>query len=137
MKTTSFEITPPPVHERVVLVGHAQRERAHLERSLDELALLADTAGAIVVDKLVQRRGTIHPATFLGKGKVAELKELAERRDADGVIFDDDLSPAQVKNLEKALERKVIDRSELILDIFARRARSRESRLQVELAQLE
>jgi len=86
---------------------------------------------------LVQRRGTIHPATFLGKGKVEELKELVERRNAELVIFDDDLSPAQVKNLEKALDRKVVDRSELILDIFARRARTRESRLQVELAQLE
>jgi len=90
-----------------------------------------------VADVLVQRRGTIHPATFLGKGKVEELKELVERRDAELVIFDDDLSPAQVKNLEKTLERKVVDRSELILDIFARRARTRESRLQVELAQLE
>ena len=137
MKTTSFEIAPPPGHERVILVGHAQRGRVHFERSLDELALLADTAGAIVADKLVQRRGTIHPATFLGKGKVVELKQLAELREADVVIFDDDLSPAQVRNLEKLLDRKVIDRSELILDIFARRARSRESRLQVELAQLE
>jgi GTP-binding protein HflX len=144
MKSTTYEITPPPGHERVLLVGHARgvradrgSERVHLERSLDELALLADTAGAIVADKLVQRRGTIHPATFLGKGKVEELKQLAEMRAADVVIFDDDLTPAQVKNLEKLLNRKVIDRSELILDIFARRARTRESRLQVELAQLE
>ncbi len=172
MKTASHEITPPPGHERVILVGHARgtraergstraergstraergsthgerganhgergTERQHIERSLDELALLADTAGAVVVDKLAQRRGTIHPATFLGKGKVQELKLLAEMRDAEVVIFDDDLTPAQVKNLEKALNRKVIDRSELILDIFARRARTRESRLQVELAQLE
>jgi GTP-binding protein HflX len=140
MKTTSHEITPPPGHERVLLVGHARGsrgERDHIERSLDELALLADTAGAIVTDKLVQRRGTIHPATFLGKGKVEELKQLAEMRKAEVVIFDDDLTPAQVKNLEKMLNLKVIDRSELILDIFARRARTRESRLQVELAQLE
>jgi GTP-binding protein HflX len=144
MKNTSHEITPPPGHERVLLVGHARggrgerdSAREHIERSLDELALLADTAGAIVTDKLVQRRGTIHPATFLGKGKVEELKQLAEMRNAEVVIFDDDLTPAQVKNLEKMLNRKVIDRSELILDIFARRARTRESRLQVELAQLE
>jgi GTP-binding protein HflX len=137
MKSTGFDVPRPPRNERAVLVGHAQTERGHLERSLEELGLLADTAGAKVVDVLVQRRGTIHPATFLGKGKVEELKELVERRDAELVIFDDDLSPAQVKNLEKALERKVVDRSELILDIFARRARTRESRLQVELAQLE
>ena len=137
MKQQSYEVTRPPRNERVILVGHAQREREFIERSLEELALLADTAGAIVADKLVQRRGTIHPATFLGKGKLQELKQLAEQRDAEVVIFDDDLSPAQVKNLEKTLERKVIDRSELILDIFAKRARTRESRLQVELAQLE
>jgi GTP-binding protein HflX len=144
MKNTHFDVPRPPRNERCVLVGHAQtggsraeRASGHLERSLDELALLADTAGAKVADVLVQRRGTIHPATFLGKGKVQELKELAERHDAELVIFDDDLSPAQVKNLENAIQRKVVDRSELILDIFARRARTRESRLQVELAQLE
>jgi GTP-binding protein HflX len=137
MKSQSYEVVRPPRNERAILVGHAQREREHLERSLDELALLADTAGAIVADRLVQRRGTIHPATFLGKGKLQELKQLSGDRDAELVIFDDDLSPAQVKNLERTLERKVIDRSELILDIFARRARTRESRLQVELAQLE
>jgi GTP-binding protein HflX len=153
MKSASYEVPRPPRNERAVLVGHARvarprgagtarangagHDRAHLERSLEELALLADTAGAIVTDTLVQRRGEIHPGTFLGKGKLAELKALAEARDAELVIFDDDLSPAQVKNLEKTLERKVVDRSELILDIFARRARTRESRLQVELAQLE
>ena len=137
MKSQSYEVPRPPRNERVILVGHAQREREHIERSLEELALLADTAGAIVADKLVQRRGTIHPATFLGKGKLQELKALVEQRDAELVVFDDDLSPAQVKNLEKTLARKVIDRSELILDIFAKRARTRESRLQVELAQLE
>ena len=104
---------------------------------MEELALLADTADARVLGTMVQKRGTIHPATFIGKGKLEELKALAEAEDAELVIFDDDLSPAQVRNLEKSLDRKVIDRSELILDIFARRARTRESRLQVELAQLE
>ena len=137
MKHSSYDVPRPPRNERAVLVGHAQRERQHLDRSLDELALLADTAGATVADVLVQRRGTIHPATFLGKGKVEELKSRVEACDAELVIFDDDLSPAQVRNLEQALQRKVVDRSELILDIFARRARTRESRLQVELAQLE
>ena len=139
MRKTTFEIVNPPAVERAVLVAHAGHDRSPggLERSLAELALLADTAGATVVGSISQRRGTIHPATFIGKGKVGEVNELAAGHNADVVIFDDDLSPAQVRNLEKALTRKVIDRSELILDIFARRARTRESRLQVELAQLE
>jgi GTPase len=132
-----FEIVNPPRRERAVLVGHSATERIALERSMAELALLADTAAAKVVGEIMQRRGPVHPATFIGKGKVQEVKDLAAEHDADVVIFDDDLSPAQIRNLEKALDRKVIDRSELILDIFARRARTRESRLQVELAQLE
>ncbi len=130
-------IENPPRPERAFLVGHAARNGVRLERSLDELERLADTAGARVLGRLAQRRGTIHPATFIGRGKVEELKECVEAGDPDLVIFDDDLSPAQVRNLEKALGRKVVDRSELILDIFARRARTREARLQVELAQLE
>jgi GTP-binding protein HflX len=138
-KKTTFEVVNPPGSERAVLVAHSGHDHrpGAIDRSLAELALLADTAGAKVVGTITQRRGTIHPATFIGKGKVGELNELAAGNDADVVIFDDDLSPAQVRNLEKALSRKVIDRSELILDIFARRARTRESRLQVELAQLE
>jgi GTP-binding protein HflX len=130
-------VIPPPGTERAVLVGHAGRNGQRLERSLDELALLADTAGALVLDRLSQRRGTIHPGTFIGKGKLQELKERVEQTTADLAIFDDDLSPGQVRNLEKALGIKVVDRSELILDIFSRRAQTRESRLQVELAQLE
>ena len=138
MKQSHFEIVNPPTSERAVLVGHSSRDvGGALERSLDELALLADTAGAKVLGRIAQRRGTVHPATYIGKGKVEELKALADDHDADFVVFDDDLTPAQVKNLEKRLDRKVIDRSELILDIFAKRARTRESRLQVELAQLE
>jgi len=86
---------------------------------------------------MVQRRGRIHPATFLSKGKLEELREKVKTLEADVALFDDDLSPAQVRNLEKELEVRVVDRSELILDIFARRARTRESRLQVELAQLQ
>jgi GTP-binding protein HflX len=131
------EVANPPRGEGAVLVGHAGRDGAHLARSLEELESLAGTAGARVLGRVVQRRGTIHPATFIGKGKVAELKTAAAECDADVAIFDDDLSPAQVRNLEKELGLKVVDRSELILDIFARRARTRESRLQVELAQLE
>jgi GTP-binding protein HflX len=136
LRPQSYEIVNPPRRERAVLVGHARRD-VHVTRSLDELALLADTAGARVVERLLQRRGPVHPATFIGKGKLEELKGCVQQGDADMVIFDDDLSPAQVRNLEKAVAVKVVDRSELILDIFARRARTRESRLQVELAQLE
>ncbi|MGH3056511.1 MAG: GTPase HflX, partial [Gaiellaceae bacterium] len=102
-----------------------------------ELGRLADTAGAPPVASVVQRRGTISPATFIGKGKVEEVRALAEELKAQVAIFNDDLSPPQVRNLEKALAVRVVDRSELILDIFARRARTRESRLQVELAQLQ
>ncbi len=137
MKATPYEVPRPPRWEKAVLVGHAGRDREHLERSMEELALLADTAGARVLGSLVQRRGDLHPATFIGKGKLEELKQLVGTTGAEMAIFDDDLSPAQVRNLEKASQCKVIDRSELILDIFARRARTRESRLQVELAQLE
>jgi GTP-binding protein HflX len=137
LRGRAHEIVNPPRAERVVLVGHAGRDREFSARSLEELALLADTAGAAVMDRIVQHRGAIHPATFIGRGKLEELRDRAEATDADTIIFDDDLSPAQVRNLEKALDRKVVDRSELILDIFARRARTRESRLQVELAQLE
>ena len=120
-----------------MLVGYGGRDGGGFNRSLDELGRLADTAGAEVLGQVVQRRGTITPKLFIGKGKLEELKGVAEDRDADVVIFNDDLSPSQIRNLEKALGRKVVDRSELILAIFARRARTRESRLQVELAQLE
>src|SRR6185369_12018592 len=94
-------------------------------------------AGAIVVGGLTQKRETIHPGTYIGKGKLQELQELVKATDADVIIFDNDLSPGQVRNLEKATDVKVLDRSELILDIFATRARTMEARLQVELAQLE
>ncbi len=104
---------------------------------LDELHGLAATAGATVVGSLLQRRPQIHHATYIGKGKVEELTALVQSADADVVIFDNELSPAQVRNLETATGVKVLDRSELILDIFATRARSHEARLAVELAQLE
>jgi GTP-binding protein HflX len=130
-------VVNPPRPEGAVLVGHGGRNGRNLGRSLEELARLTDTAGARVLDTLAQKRGAIHPATFIGRGKLDEVKSQVEATDADMVIFDDDLSPAQMRNLEKTLGCKVVDRSELILDIFARRARTRESRLQVELAQLE
>ncbi len=103
----------------------------------DEIRGLAKTAGASVVGELTQKRHDIHLATYIGSGKIKELKELVEASEADVVMFDNDLSPAQAKNLEKGLGIKVLDRSEVILDIFAERARTLESRLQVELAQLE
>lgn len=124
MKAAPFDVPRPPRWEKAVLVGHAGRDKEHLDRSMEELALLADTANAKVLGSLVQRRGSLHPATFIGKGKIDELKALLESTGAEMVIFDDDLSPAQVRNLEKATNCKVIDRSELILDIFARRART-------------
>ena len=136
-RARTHAVERPPRIERAVLVGHAGRDGSALGRSLEELGRLADTAGARVLAEVVQRRGPVSPPTFIGKGKLAELKDVAADAEADVVIFNDDLSPPQVRNLEKTLECKVVDRSELILSIFALRARTRESRLQVELAQLE
>jgi GTP-binding protein HflX len=123
--------------EATVLVGVLLPNRRDFEAPLEELEGLAQAAGAQVVGQLTQRREAPDKTTYLGKGKVAELKALADMRDADVVIFDNDLSPAQIRNLEKVLGRKVVDRTELILDIFATRARTHEARLAVELAQLE
>ena len=123
--------------ERAVLVGVLLEPPLDPARPLDELAGLAATAGTAVVAEIVQRRETPDQTTYLGKGKVTELERLVEHHDADVVIFDNDLSPAQTRNLERALGVKVLDRSEVILDIFAARARTHEARLAVELAQLE
>ncbi|MCE9632186.1 MAG: GTPase HflX [Planctomycetia bacterium] len=123
--------------ERAVLVGVFLEPPVDPEHPLDELAGLAATAGTKVMAELTQRRERPDQTTYLGKGKVAELAALVARHDADVVIFDNDLSPAQTRNLERTLEIKVIDRSEVILDIFAARARTYEARLAVELAQLE
>jgi GTP-binding protein HflX len=105
--------------------------------SLDELALLADSAGARVVERVVQERAHINPATFVGHGKAEELAWLAESRNVQLVLFDDELSPVQARNLERLIDRKILDRSGVILDIFASRARTREAKTQVELAQLQ
>lgn len=105
--------------------------------SLDELELLADTAGAFVTDRVTQSLSNVNAATYIGKGKVAELKSLVAARDSDLVIFDDDLSPVQVRNLERSLDCKIVDRTALILDIFATRAKTATAKTQVELAQLD
>jgi GTP-binding protein HflX len=127
------------VIENVIAAGLVIPElsRSTAEEHLDELEKLIETAGGAVVAKVMARRPAPDPATFVGKGKAEEIKSLAERHHATLLVFDDDLGPAQVRNLEKIVGVKVIDRSGLILDIFAGRARSREARTQVELAQLE
>jgi len=125
--------------ERCILVGVSTRilTRETTEESLDELALLADTAGAEVFARVTQDRDRYDASTFVGKGKVEELHTLVTENAIPLVIFDDDLSPAQVRNIERELECKVLDRSGLILDIFASRAKTNEAKTQVELAQLQ
>ncbi len=125
--------------ERAILVGAVMpgMRRFYEEESLKELSLLADTAGAEVVDEVVQVRGEVDSATLIGRGKVHQIARLAAEKQAGVVIFDSDLSPIQVKNLEKEIGCKILDRSGLILDIFAKRARTREAQIQVELAQLQ
>lgn len=118
------------------MVGIALSENDLTDESLDELAELARTAKAAVVGRLVQGREKIHPTTYVGKGKLAELKELIWEREATGIICDDELSSVQLKNLEQELDCKIMDRTLLILDIFAVRAMSGEGKIQVELAQL-
>jgi GTPase len=133
-----FEVTKLRAQEKAILVGVKLQaaSRFAVEDSLSELALLTETAGGEVLDTLIQERHKLDSAFFIGKGKLEELKTLSRRKGANIVIFDDDLTPAQVYNLEQNLDLKVIDRSWLILDIFAKRARSKEAKTQVELAQL-
>jgi len=122
--------------ERIILVGVSfpPHDLDAVDASLDELAQLVDTAGADVVGRIVQRRDTPDPATYVGSGKVAEIRQLAEATDCDTVVFDDELTPAQQFNLEKALGRTAIDRTAVILDIFAQNAHSQEGKAQVQLA---
>ena len=122
--------------ERVILVGVSQQDGDDAEDSVAELAELVETAGAVVVGTLIQKRENIHPGTYVGTGKVFELEELIEETGATGIVCDDELSPAQLKNLEEALKTKVMDRTLIILDIFAARASTSEGKIQVELAQL-
>ena len=122
--------------ERVILVGVSEQDGDDAEDSLAELAELVKTAGASVAGTLIQKRELIHPGTYVGPGKVAEIAELLEHTGATGIVCDDELSPAQLKNLETMLNTKVMDRTLIILDIFAARATTSEGKIQVELAQL-
>ena len=122
--------------ERFILVGVSICDGDDTVASLDELEELVATAGADTVGKIIQSREQIHPGTYLGKGKLDELKEWIDSLGATGIVCDDELSPAQMKNLEEVLDTKILDRTMVILDIFAARARSSEGKIQVELAQL-
>ena len=122
--------------EKVILIGVSTREDEDVEASLCELAELADTAGAEVLGQVIQNREAIHPGTYIGKGKLEEVRAMAEELGADGVICDDELTPAQLRGLEERLELKVMDRTLVILDIFAKHASTSEGKLQVEMAQL-
>ena len=122
--------------ERVILVGVQLDDDEDAESSLEELKELAKTAGAETVGKVIQPRDSFHPATYIGKGKLEEVRELIVKLDATGIICDDELSPAQLKNLEDELNTKVMDRTMVILDIFAAHATTSEGKIQVEMAQL-
>jgi GTP-binding protein HflX len=125
--------------ERAIVVGLItdRSDRTQAAEYLDELVLLADTAGAEVCHKIIQERSSVDPGTFIGRGKVEEIESLVENENIDLVVFDDDLSSVQVRNLEKFVKCKIVDRSGLILDIFASRAKTKEAMTQVELAQLQ
>ena len=122
--------------ERVILVGVQENDGDDTEESLQELAELAKTAGAEVVGTVIQKRERIHPGTYVGKGKIDEIRTLLNALDATGIICDDELSPVQMNHLQQELESKIMDRTLLILDIFASRAVTKEGKIQVELAQL-
>lgn len=124
------------LQERVVLVGIQLNDGEDTAESLEELKDLAATAGAVTVGSVIQNREAVHPGTYIGKGKIEEVRSLVMAMDANGIICDDELSPAQMNNLERELECKVMDRTLLILDIFASRAVTSEGKIQVELAQL-
>ena len=124
------------IEEKVILVGVSEQEGDDAEDSVMELAELVKTAGATVVGTLIQKRETIHPGTYVGTGKVEEIALLIAQTGATGIVCDDELSPAQLRNLENMLDTKVMDRTLIILDIFAARATTSEGKIQVELAQL-
>lgn len=132
--TNSIEIKE--VVEKLVLIGVATGEGDDTVESLEELEELVNTAGGTVTSKVIQNRESVHPGTYIGKGKIEEVRELIEETSATGIVCDDELSPAQLRNLEDALDTKVMDRTLIILDIFAKRASTSEGKIQVELAQL-
>ena len=122
--------------EKVILVGVQEQDGDDTERSLKELEELVKTAGASAVGIVIQKRELIHPGTYVGKGKLEEIKELLWETEASGIVCDDELSPAQLGNLRDELDVKIMDRTLVILDIFAARATTSEGKIQVELAQL-
>lgn len=124
------------VKEKVILVGVSTDDHDDTEKSLDELEELALTAGAVTVGRVIQNLSQIHPVTYVGKGKLDEIKDLLWETEATGIICDDELSPIQLGNMEDALNTKIMDRTLIILDIFANRASTNEGKIQVELAQL-
>ncbi|RDU24383.1 GTPase HflX [Anaerosacchariphilus polymeriproducens] len=124
------------VQEKVILVGVSTQDGDDAVDSLEELKELANTAGAVTIAKVIQNRSQIHPVTYVGKGKLEEIEEIIHELGATGIICDDELSPAQLRNLEDILDTKVMDRTMVILDIFAERASTSEGKIQVELAQL-
>ena len=138
-KINNMKLIETNKHETAIVVGIINKNfhRTQVDEYLDELVLLADTAGAETVHKITQERDRMDSATFIGSGKAKEIGEIVEREKINLVIFDDDLSPVQVRNLEKDIKCKILDRSGLILDIFASRAKTKEAMTQVELAQLQ
>lgn len=124
------------IQEKVILVGVSTQNEDEVEDSLMELEELVRTAGAVCIGKVIQNREKAHPATYIGKGKIEEISILAQELGATGIVCDDELSPAQLKNLEEDVQTKVMDRTQIILDIFAKRATTSEGKIQVELAQL-
>lgn len=124
------------IEERVILAAVQASEQDDTKACLDELEELVETAGGITVAKVIQKRERVHPGTYLGKGKIEEIKEQIKEFNATGIVCDDELSPAQLRNLEDALDTKIMDRTMVILDIFAARANTKEGKIQVELAQL-
>jgi GTP-binding protein HflX len=122
--------------ERFILIGVASSDNDDTKESIEELRELVDTAGGLTVGTIIQNREKIHPSTYIGKGKIEEVRQMVFEMDATGVVCDDELSPIQLKNLEDALQTAVLDRTVLIMDIFAKRAVTKEGKLQVEMAQL-